>query len=408
MRTTEIWLRHHGLPYFIPGRRRGTLLVPRIIPFLVLLICLEVGSALLNTGAATVSEDTPLPGILLVFCSAVAVVLTTAAPVTAWLLGSSLMRRFPHGACYAGWLLIAGYVAGARWSPQEHDDFFSAGGVVVRLLTVTVGVLLTWAGVGSVLSWAIRSSFHQLRALGQIVTKAVPLLMLVVVFAFFAKALWEVTGALSTLRVAGIVAFFCTLGLIFITPIIRSEMIGLDEQIDSDERSALLSQAKVGRIADRDTAPGPPLGHLERLNVVAIMVLAQGIQMMVVAVLVGAFLVILGELALPPATLSSWLGRPPEVIVLLGTPLGLDVAMVKTAIILSSISALNFVVSATSGAAYRSAFYDPLVTQARTALAVRSSYGNVRRTDKGFSSLPAAALSGFDEHLFRCSVITRD
>ncbi|QWT24803.1 hypothetical protein KPL76_05420 [Subtercola sp. PAMC28395] len=381
-RTTEIWLRHHGLPYFVPGRRRGTLLVPRTIPFVALLICLDLVAALLNTSRVTVVEVSPLQGVLLVFCTAVALVFTTAAPVTAWLLGSALMRRFPRSAWYTGSLLIAGYVAGAPWlSRQNGDDLFSSGGVVVRLLMVAAGLLVTWAGVGSVLSWAIRSSFHQLRALGQIVTKAVPLLMLVVVFAFFAKALWEVTGALSVLRVVGIVAFFCTLGLIFITPIIRSEMIGLDEQIDPDERSALLSRAKAGRIPGRDTAPGPPLGHLERLNVVAIMVLAQGIQMIVVAVLVGAFLVILGELALPPATLSSWLGRPPEVIVLLGLPLGLDVAMVKTAIILSSISALNFVVSATSGAAYRSAFYDPLVRQARAALAVRSSYDDVQRTE---------------------------
>ncbi|GAA0991495.1 hypothetical protein [Subtercola frigoramans] len=382
--TTEIWLRHNGLPYFVSGRRRGSLLVPRIIPFVSLLICWDASAALLNTSATTVSEDTPLPGILVVLCTAVALFVTAAAPVTVWLLGSALMRRFPRSTWHAGWLLIAGYVAGAPWSPhQSGDDLYSAASTAERVLVVSSAALLTWAGVGSVLSWVIRSSFQQLGALGQIVTKAVPLLMLVVVFAFFAKALWEITGALTFLRVAGIVAFFCVLGLIFITPIIRSEMIGLDERIDADERSALLSRANVGRIEDRDTAPGPPLGHLERFNVVAIMVLAQGIQMIVVAVLVGVFLVILGELTLPAATLSSWLGRPPEEVVLLGIPLGLDVAMVKTAIILSSISALNFVVSATSGAAYRSAFYDPLIAQARAALAVRSGYADARRPEEG-------------------------
>jgi hypothetical protein len=148
------------------------------------------------------------------------------------------------------------------------------------------------------------------------------------------------------------------LGLLFAIPVTRQELKGLEQ----------------GPPGSPGAFDGPALNALERFNLGVVMVLAQGFQIVIVALLVCTFLLLLGVLAFSPEVLTLWLGRPPEIVYLLGIELPLSVALVKTAVFLSCVSSLNFLVSLTTGSAYRSAFYEPMLEDARAALKRRAEY----------------------------------
>jgi hypothetical protein len=376
-RDAERWLRRHGLPYFVKRSERSSRLTARIAPYLVFAFALDL------LGATVVDIDIDEESSSWDWLWAVVVVLIIAAaiavPVVLGLLSARFLRNRPHWRTPVSLVVIGLFVvvdplilSAVEPSGSYGENLLESAGQ--NLLVVALAYLLTWLGVGSLLSWAALSAFRQLSALGQLATRALPLLMLVVVFAFFARALWEVTSTMNANRILWVAVFFLVLGLLFAIPIIRREMGDLDERIAPAEREILLAGTGLEGLRERGSQAGPPLSRLERFNLSTVMVLAQGFQVLIFAVLVCVFLIVLGSLAFSPAVLGNWLGGRLVNAQLLGVDLPFQVALVKTAIFLSCVSSLNFLVSVSTGAAYRAAFYDPLLVEARVALTVRGAY----------------------------------
>jgi hypothetical protein len=398
-RAAERWLRRHGLPYFVKRSERSSRLTARIAPYLVFALALD----LLSTTVVdiTIDEESSnwdwLWAIVVVLIIAAAI----AVPVVLGLLSARFLRDRPHWRMPVSLVVIGLFVVVDPLIVSAVEPSGSYGrslleGAAQNLVVVALAYLLTWLGIGSLLSWAALSAFRQLSALGQLATRALPLLMLVVVFAFFARALWEVTSTMDANRILWVAAFFLVLGLLFTIPIIRREMGDLDERIAPEERATLLAGTGVQGLGVRGNQAGPPLSRLERFNLATVMVLAQGFQVLIFAVLVCIFLIVLGSIAFSPAVLTSWLGGRLVNAQLLGVDLPVQVALVKTAIFLSCVSSLNFLVSVSTGAAYRAAFYDPLLLEARVALSVRGAYLS---GDQGAAALqePAVQDTASDE-----------
>ncbi|MCU1480341.1 MAG: putative rane protein [Subtercola sp.] len=379
---TECWLRRQGLPHFVAAPARRALLFARITPFLVLVMALHAAGWLLGRTDVTVDNDDALASLAVALLAAGAAAALIATPTVAFVFTARLLRAHPRfmrlaGACVTTYfLLIDPWLAGP---PAPTDAVrLPLAASAVDLFVVGGALLTTWAGVGCLAAWAVRTSIRRLRALGEMSTRALPLLMLVVFFSFFAPAIWAVTNTMSVGRLLAVVAFFVLLGLLFIVPITRSELHGVDDRIGVDERADLVAGTELARLLTVSAAAGPPLSRLERANLQAVLLLAQGAQVAVFAALIAAFLIGLGEVALSPTVLASWLGSQAPQLELFGVATGIDIALVKTAVFLSCVSSLNFLVSATSNAAYKSAFYDPLFDEARVALAVRSAYVAIR------------------------------
>lgn len=351
-RDTEHWLRMHGLPYFVRPQARAGRLLARTAPFLVFAVAFDVLSSLVlevdvDPQTATAGELV-LALLALALVVAVAVVPVVLAVVAARILRSRTGARTPVALVALALYLVADPL---YFAVVDHSD--PVPSLLQNAAVVVAALLATWLGIGALLSWALRAALRQFGALGQLATRALPILMLVVVFAFFARALWEVTGSMSLTRLLGVALFFLVLGLLFTVPIMRRELEGLDGGAD------------IG---------GPPLDRLERFNLGVVMVMAQAFQVAIFAGLVCVFLIVLGRLAFSDEVLTAWLGSNAGYAEVLGLELPVRTGMLKTAAFLSCVSSLNFLVSVSTAAAYRASFYEPLLAEAREALAVRAAY----------------------------------
>jgi hypothetical protein len=374
-RQVERWLRAKGLPYFVPPRVWGDRLAARIAPFLVFLLLTDVVLSGVVRVQFAIDEDSAtitLFFLALVLLLALAIV---AVPIALALASAALLRRYPNAALPTAVVLFALCVVATpvvSWLTGSGLDVWAA--LVFNLIAVLVAALLTWVGVGSLLGSAVRTAVRQLAAIGTLTTRALPILMLVVVFAFFSRPLWEVTSTMSPARLFAVGVFFVVLGLLFALPITRSEMRALDESISPADRIRSVREAGLPQLEARASTAGPPLGRLERLNIETVFVLALGFQVLIFAVLTCVFLLVLGGLAFSAEVLEEWVGSRATTITLFGIEVPFTWALVKTAIFLSCVSSLNFLVSVTTNRGYRTTFYEPLFHQARTALSVRAAY----------------------------------
>lgn len=380
-RDTERWLRRQGLPYFVKPSARAFGLSARVAPMLVLILVANLVVNLLDQIVITRDfEEISVLDALLLFVFAIAVMAILVSPVIAGLATAVILRRYPQAGTMVGlWVLGVLVIAVPlvfSLANFAHSDGFASfiEDVVSNAIMAAAAYLLTWLGIGSFLSWAARAALRQLSAVGQLLTRALPLLMMVVLLAFFAKALWEVTTTMNGQRLIGVSLFFVVLGALFIVPVIRSEAKRIDEGLTPVERDDLVSRTGLQGLTGRAGAESSQLSRLERVNLTTVMVLAQGFQVLIFAVLVFCFLVILGELAYSPEVLTSWLGEQPRVVAVLGFPIAIHVGLLKTAVFLSCVSSLNFLISVSTAPAYKTAFYDPLIAGARVAIAVRSAY----------------------------------
>jgi hypothetical protein len=365
-RETERWLRRVGLPYFVRRSRRGDALPVRMAPFIVFLLVAGVLLSGVRPVDVTIEVESAPLAVALGAAVIVFLALLVALPIAAGVLSGALLRRTPDRAallvaiglvvCY---LVIEPLVVGATQSAELGWATFG-----VHLLVVPLAGAVTWLGVGALLAATTRVAWRQLAAVGALVTRALPILMLVIVFAFFSRPVWEVTSTMSPGRLIAVAVFFALLGLAFVIPISRREMHRLEEDGTRLPASA----------GDSAPPPAPPLAPSERRNLQAGLVLALALQTALFSVIVGVILTLLGTLAFSREVLEEWVGDRLTTVQLFGIDIPFTWALLKTAVFLSCVSSLNFLVSVTTNAAYRESFFHPLLAEARGALAVRAAY----------------------------------
>ncbi|SDY84264.1 hypothetical protein [Herbiconiux ginsengi] len=371
-RDVERWLRSKGLPYFLPARVWADRLVVRIAPFLVFLLLADIPLSGLIRFHLVIDEDSPELDLLLLFVVlALAVLVMIAVPIVVASLAAGLLRRFPSTNLPVTLALLVGCLVGTPLvASLTSSGLDVVAAIVVNVAAVALAFLLTWVGVGALLGSAARTALRQLAAIGTLATRALPILMLVVVFAFFSRPLWEVTSTMQPVRLLAVGVFFVVLGLLFAVPITRTEM------------------------RDLAAVSGPPLGRIERMNIEAGFVLALGFQVLIFAALTCVFLLVLGALAFSSEVLEEWVGPRATTLTLFGIEVPFTWALLKTAIFLSCVSSLNFLVSVTTNRGYRTTFYEPLFHEAREALQVRAAYRTGTTWGDGASGSAHGGASG--------------
>ncbi|GAA2235231.1 hypothetical protein N1031_10115 [Herbiconiux moechotypicola] len=374
-REVERWLRGVGLPSFVRAGAAGEQLVSRVTPFVVYLVAAAVLALL--TPLIDLDFDTDSDALALLFLAALVLgaAATIALPILLAVASARILRRRPPAALPTGIVALALYLVVLPVVGAIVDDSATAlWRAALHLAIVLVAVALTWLGVGSLLAWTGRAAVQQLSAVGALVTRALPILMLVIVFAFFSRPVWEVTSTMSVARLFAVAVFFAVLGLLFVLPIGRTEMRELDETIAPGDRIRSVRSAGLEALSAYATEPGPPLRRLERANLWAVLVVSLALQTLVFAVIVWVVLMLLGGLAFSREVLEEWVGGRLTEIELFGVEVPFTWALVKTAVFLSCVSSLNFLVSVVTNAGYRTAFFHPLIDGARSALAVRGAY----------------------------------
>lgn len=361
--AAESWFLNRGLPMVLTPRARWRGLWPRSAPLLAaygtaegaeLAIWLITGDRNVDIVGNPTSVEWGLLGIL-----------TSTLPLAA------LVGRLVSRVSSSRTRTVAGVLAVA---------FAAITGVIengpVHLLGVAILVgavlLLTASGIGAVLGWALRMTLSHLSAVGIMVVRALPLVMLTVLM-FFNTYAWIMAATISRPRL--------WLALLFLFAIAAAFVISVTtEQVRPMLRSTATLPTDSEKLADTpfaelsDPPVRPPLTKAERSNVVFVVATSQLVQILIVAVVTATIFFILGLILLSPPLLAQWTNHGSSRGMLLGMTLPLPESLIQMSLFLAAVTFMYLSVRAVGDGEYRAIFVDPLIDDLHANLIARNRY----------------------------------
>ena len=306
-----------------------------------------------SDGQAAAADVVPL-GIM-------AVVLA-AAPFVLNLLHAAGTTRGEAGRRTAALLVMALFVIGFPLADQGWSGLTLAE-VAGFLIVAVLAVWLTYLGIGSIVLWAFRFAWVQFGALGTLMSRALPLLMLTVVV-YFTGELWQLAARMTRQRLWQTIGFLALVAIAFMVATIRDEVQALREDRSGPRDPAALL---AGTPLATDTDPRrTPLSVGEQINVVAVMVVSQAIQVVIFTTGLFVFFLALGVIAIPDDVTVLWsaeqqctVGEPPCAGTWFGIHVPVPQTVVHTSLFVAVLSGLYFTVSTSVDPLYRQRFFDP-------------------------------------------------
>ena len=130
-----------------------------------------------------------------------------------------------------------------------------------------------------------------------------------------------------------------------------------------------------------ERAPRTDLSRGEQINVVAVMVVSQAIQVVFFTAGLFAFFLALGIIAVPDDVAVLWsaeelcaIGQPPCAGTWFGIHIPIPQTIVHMSLLVAVLSGLYFTVSTSVDPLYRERFFDPLIADVAVSLAGRDAY----------------------------------
>jgi hypothetical protein len=255
---------------------------------------------------------------------------------------------------------LAGFVLLPALLPAIFNQQLTSA--LVTALGNALLLLVAWGAVGfgilSIVRWAGARLVTQLAASIPLVARAVPLLMLFAVVLFLTTEMWQVFAEIDDASLAAIVALLVAIGTLFVVGRLPREVTALEAQVAAGGEE-------------------PPLRRAQRLNVGMVLFVSQGLQVLVVALAVGAFFVVFGLLAIDDGVLQAWLGHPGRAIVHVSVA-GIDVRptheLARVATAIAALSGLYYAIAVLVDPTYREEFLDEVTGDMRATFAERSQY----------------------------------
>lgn len=361
---TDRWFLAQGVPHFIVGYSARTDVWTRAVPTLSILFVLglvgELGFAAL-TGLGTF-----VIGIALV--------------VGVW-LGLNRLRGQPVFALprQVGRLEPTLFVAVPTVVSALRSDTW-----IDPALTLVVGALLlgtvyavTSYGLVAITRFVLGELSVQLRLLGSISSRAVPMLLLITMTIYITGETWQMAARLKGLSFVATLGLFIVIGGVFLWSRVPEVIASVERFDDWSEVTALLDGTPLAGVA----LPGegdpeePPIRRGEWLNMAVLALTAQAVQITLVALVVWVFFVLLGLVAVHPDTAAQWLGAPAHPIVGV-IPIGQSRFAVtgeglRVAAFLAAFAGLTFTVYLITDETYRREFRTDVTDRIRQLLAVR-------------------------------------
>lgn len=373
MRPVHDWFLQRGLPLVLTRRVRARKLIQRSAPMVSAVGALTAVMMLL----ADVTGADPDYGYA-VRLGAIAVVLI-AAPFALEVLHrlgtrvGEVLRR------WAALLVMAIFVVVMPLTVNGWSGTAAAEAPVFIVISL-LAVWLTYLGFGSIALWAFRFAWVQVGALGTLMSRALPLLMLTVVV-YFTGELWQLSARMSRERLWQTIGFLSAVALLFMVATIRDEVTALrQDRSEREDSASLLSDTPLASI---HTGPvvRTPLSLAEQANVVAVMVVAQAIQVVLFTTGLFVFFLALGTIAIPDDVTVLWsgeqlctVGDPPCAGTWFGVHIPIPQTVVHMSLFVAVLSGLYFTVSTSVDPLYRQRFFEPLIADVAVSLAGRDAY----------------------------------
>ena len=291
MRQVHEWFLHRGLPLVLTRRVRSRALIERSAPTVS-----GVGAVIsLTMMLAELTDGDPDFGYVIRL--GVLTLLLIAAPFALYLLHQTGTTLGEAGRRSAALLVMALFVFGLPFAASGFSGFAAAEAVGFAIVAV-LAIWLTYIGFGSIALWAFRFAWVQFGALGTLMSRALPLLMITVVV-YFTGELWQLAARMTRQRLWQTIGFLAVVAVVFVVTTIRDEVHALRE--DRAEQTGA-GELLAGTPLAMDAGHQPvrtPLSLAEQVNVVAVMVVSQAIQVVFFTAGLFVFFLALGIVAVP-------------------------------------------------------------------------------------------------------------
>lgn len=338
--TYEREFRRAGLPTFVARRTARRDIWTRAVPLLTVVALGQVVGAVDLGRSAAANTALLLGGVALLLGGFVVVNLVR---------GRSPLARLDD----VGSVELAAFVLVPAVLPLALNGQLVSALVTAAANAALLAVLYAVIGYGvlSIVVWSGRRLLDQLVAALSLVARAIPLLLLFSVVLFINTEMWQTFALLSVGRLAGVVGLLLAVSTLFLA-------VRLPREVGRLEAGVL-----GGEVA-------PPLDRTQRVNVGLVLFVAQGLQVLVVALATGGFFVVLGLLAIPPSLVETWTGLAPEPVG--GTAVTRELLQVAVAI--AAVSGFYYSVAVLTDATYREEFAEELTEEMRASFRTRALY----------------------------------
>jgi hypothetical protein len=376
MRQVHEWFLHRGLPLVLTRRVRSRALIDRSAPMVS-----GIGAVIaLTMMLAELTDGDPDFGYAIRL--GVLTLSLIAAPFALYLLHQAGTTRSEAGRRSAALLVMALFVFGLPFAGSGFSGI-AAAEVVGFAVVALLAVWLTYVGIGSIVLWAFRFAWVQFGALGTLMSRALPLLMLTVLV-YFTGELWQLSARMTRQRLWQTIGFLALVAIAFMVTTIRDEVRALrEDRAEQTDAAKLLQGTPLATDAERQPQRSPlsPLSLAEQINVVAVMVMAQAIQVVFFTAGLFVFFLALGIVAVPDDVAVLWsseqscaTGEPPCPGTWFGVHVPVPQTIVHMSLFVAVLSGLYFTVSTSVDPLYRERFFDPLISDVAVSLAGRDAY----------------------------------
>ena len=360
IRELERGFRRDGLPNLIVGLSAAEDIFTRAIPFLVLVFVVEIVNAL----------DIDAGWTNLILALGGAVVLIGGFGVLNLIRG----RRFLSIPARFGIPELIAFVTLPALLPVLFSGQFLFGFVTIvfNAAIVFLAYLVVGFGFVAIVRWAGVRFFAQMGESVTVLVRAVPLLLFFSLVIFLTTESWQVFTATGGGVFWMAIGMFVLLGTVFLS--VRLPGVVHEIQEESD----------VGDVA---------LRRRERLNLAAVALISESLQVLFVSAAVWLFYVLLGSLLVSSDVRDAWLGQPGVPIweiALFGEHVQVTWQLLRVATGVAAFAGLYYAVAILVDSAYRDQFVDALSSELRTTFERRSEYLELRRR-QGMAAEPGSA-----------------
>jgi hypothetical protein len=366
-RAADAWFLDRGLPAVLRPGALVRRLWPRSAPALAGFAVFMANSAVIvaATGKHTI-DIYGHPTRTEWFILALVVLVLPIAVFVGWLVSRiSTVRGKSVAATVAMAIAIAGGTLGGP-SPRIVVDLIFEAVVVAAILALTA------CGAGSILGWAVQMTMSNLAAVGSLVTRALPLLLLTFLV-FFNSPVWLMAATVTRARLWLALVFLTAIAGAFVVSVTADRVKPIMEAGDpADDHSARLAGTPFETMPDPATVRA--LSRGERLNVLFVVAASQLSQIVIIAAMTGLLFLTLGLILLSPEVLAAWTRNGRSDGSLLGMTIPVPDSLIQITFFLGALTFMYLSAGTVSDAEYRTRFFDPLIDDLRLTLRARNRY----------------------------------
>lgn len=371
---TERWLVSRGVPHLIEDYSATTDIWTRARPFLVAVLLLQTLLAF-NDRYTGLQQG-------MVFVGAALLLLAAVAVFNRW-RGRRLFD-VPQEVDWPelGFFVLAPALLALLVGQAGVRDALIAGIGNVLLLGLTY--LIVGFGIIPMIRWSSSMLAQHLRALTRLVSRTLPVLLVLTVFMFINAEIWQIAYAVPPPGFGVASIAICAVGILFLWAGTKSILADVDSVDSMEEASDLVAEAPIGpalSLASTELAPAD-LTSGARLNLRILLMTSLAVQVVLVGLLVTGFYIFLGLVLVNEEVLRQWTEATDLNELASARVASMDLTLtrehLRVAGLIGVLGALNIAVAGLTDESYRDAFKTDLITEMRENLAVRQLY---RRLD---------------------------